>query len=115
MYNSLLGLLFYTIIVIAFTCFIFNRIKTDKQVDKVNHPPHYQKNGKECIEVMEEQFGPKAVYWFCFLNAFKYKWRAGFKDGNSYKQDLAKAKWYTDYAMKLYRKYPGTFINPGHN
>ena len=83
--------------------------------EQVNHPAHYQKNGKECIEVMEERFGPKAVYWFCFLNAFKYKWRAGFKDGNSYKQDLAKAKWYTDYAMKLYRKYPGTFINPGHN
>lgn len=83
--------------------------------EQVNHPAHYQKNGKECIEVMEEQFGPKAVYWFCFLNAFKYKWRAGFKDDNSYKQDLAKAKWYTDYAMKLYRKYPGTFINSKNN
>lgn len=51
---SILGFLFYTIIIIALTCFIFNRIKTHKQVDKVNHPPHYQKNGKECIEVMEE-------------------------------------------------------------
>ena len=83
--------------------------------EQVNHPAHYQKNGKECIEVMEEQFGPKAVYWFCWLNSFKYKWRAGFKDGNSYKQDLEKAKWYTDYAMKLYRKYPGVFINPKNN
>ena len=96
--------------------YIFGRyIKLNISKEQVNHPSHYQKNGKECIEVMEEQFGPKAVYWFCFLNSFKYKWRAGFKDGNSYKQDLAKAKWYTDYAMKLYRKYPGTFINPGHN
>lgn len=105
MYNSLLGLLFYTIIVIALTCFIFNRIKTYKQVDKVNHPPHYQKNGRECIDVMEEQFGPKAVYWFCRLNSFKYEWRAGFKDGNSKEQDLAKANWYKNYADKLAYKY----------
>ena len=97
--------------------YIFGRyIKLNiSKIEQVNHPAHYQKNGKECIEVMEEQFGPKAVYWFCFLNSFKYKWRAGFKDGNSYKQDLAKAKWYTDYAMKLYRKYPGVFINPKNN
>ena len=109
MYNSLLGLLFYTIIVIALTCFIFNRFKSYKQVDKVNHPPHYQKNGKECIEVMEEQFGPTPVYWFCVLNAFKYKWRAGYKAGNDYEQDQAKAKWYTDYAKKICAKYPNEF------
>ena len=112
---SILGFVIYTIFVVALTYFLVNRFKAYKQVDKVNHPPHYQKNGKECIEVMEEQFGPKAVYWFCWLNSFKYRWRAGFKEGNSYEQDLAKAKWYTDYAMKLYRKYPGTFINPKNN
>lgn len=71
------------------------------KIKKVNHPAHYQKNGKECIEVMEEQFGPRAVYWFCVLNAFKYQWRAGSKEGNSFEQDKAKAKWYTDYADKL--------------
>lgn len=69
--------------------------------EQVNHPAHYQRGGKECIEVMEEQFGPKAVYWFCVLNAFKYKWRAGHKAGNDYDQDQAKAKWYTNYADKL--------------
>ena len=34
---------------------------------------------------------------------------------NSKEQDLAKAKWYTDYYMKLYRKYPGVFINSNNN
>lgn len=77
--------------------------------EQVNHPAHYQKNGKECIEVMEEEFGPKPVYWFCRLNAFKYKWRAGFKDDNSTEQDLAKAKWYTNYADKLNHKHNNTF------
>lgn len=80
-------------------------IKLNISKEKVNHPAHYQKNGKECIEVMEEQFGPKAVYWFCVLNAFKYKWRAGNKEGNSFEQDQAKAKWYTDYANKLNYKH----------
>lgn len=76
--------------------------------EQVNHPAHYQKNGKECIEVMEEEFGPKPVYWFCRLNSFKYKWRAGFKDDNSTEQDLAKAKWYTNYADKLNYKHNNT-------
>jgi hypothetical protein len=83
--------------------YIFGRyIKLNiSKKEQVNHPAHYQKNGKECIEVMEEQFGPKAVYWFCILNAFKYKWRAGYKAGNDYDQDQAKAKWYANYADKL--------------
>ena len=73
--------------------------------EQVNHPAHYQRDGKECIEVMEEEFGPKAVYWFCMLNSFKYCWRAGEKNGNSIEQDLAKAKWYTNYADKLNKKH----------
>ena len=84
-------------------------IKLNISKEKVNHPAHYQKNGKECIEVMEEQFGPKAVYWFCILNSFKYKWRAGVKEGNSFEQDQAKAKWYDEYAKKICAKYPKEF------
>ena len=79
--------------------------------EQVNHPAHYQRGGKECIEVMEEEFGPKAVYWFCMLNSFKYCWRAGEKDGNSTEQDLAKAKWYTNYADKLNKKHNNVLSN----
>lgn len=87
--------------------YIFGRyIKLNiSKKEQVNHPAHYQKNGKECIEVMEEQFGPQAVYWFCRLNSFKYCWRAGNKEGNSFEQDKAKAKWYSNYADKLDYKY----------
>jgi hypothetical protein len=80
--------------------------------EQVNHPAHYQKNGKECIEVMEEKYGPMAVYNFCICNSFKYEWRAGEKDGNSTEQDLAKAKWYREYAIKLFNKYPDIFNIP---
>ena len=108
---SILGFIIYTIIIIALACYTFKCIISYKQADKVNHPPHYQKNGKECIEVMEEQFGPKAVYWFCILNAFKYKWRAGVKEGNSYEQDMAKAQWYLEYGKNLNNKHNNQLTN----
>lgn len=68
----------------------------------VDHPSHYNQEGrKECIVEMREKFGDLAVYWFCKLNAYKYGYRAGTKDGNSEEQDKAKIKWYDDYAEKL--------------
>lgn len=68
---------------------------------KINHPSHYQKNGKECIDVMLETFGGVAVFYFCVLNAFKYKWRAGIKANNPKEQDLKKAEWYLKKAEEL--------------
>ena len=69
--------------------------------EQVNHPAHYQKNGKECIDVMIEKFGVQAVINFCECNQFKYEWRAGLKEGNSVDQDLAKANWYKNKAKEL--------------
>jgi hypothetical protein len=69
----------------------------------VNHPDHYNMNGrKECIVEMEERYGAKAVAFFCLLNAYKYLYRAGNKDGNTAEQDVQKARWYYQYAFKLY-------------
>lgn len=63
--------------------------------DEVEHPSHYQtEGGLECIEVMREVFGEDAVRTFARLNAFKYLWRAGKKDGQSMEKDLAKAAYY---------------------
>ena len=70
--------------------------------EMVNHPSHYNIPGKnECIVEMEEKFGKEAVYYFCVLNAFKYRYRAGEKEGNSYEQYEKKAKWYETYAEKM--------------
>lgn len=70
--------------------------------DSVNHPAHYRKPGrKECIEEMLERFGLVAVYWFSVLSAYKYRYRAGDKDGNSEEQDLAKAEWYDRKADEI--------------
>ena len=66
----------------------------------VNHPEHYQ--GKhECIEVMRAMFGDEAVVAFCRCNSFKYRFRAGNKDGNTYEQDIAKAEWYENYLIEM--------------
>lgn len=74
--------------------------------DEADHPKYYQnKNGRECIEEMIILFGEQSVIDFCKLNAYKYRFRAGNKDGNSKEQDLAKANWYLDYAEKIMRGY----------
>ena len=69
--------------------------------EQVNHTAHYQKNGRECIDVMLEEYGVNAVINFCQCNAFKYQWRAGLKEGNSKEQDMAKAEWYLNKAKEL--------------
>lgn len=69
-------------------------------MESVNHPSHYQ--GKyECIELMRVVFGDNAVADFCRCNSFKYRFRAGKKDGASAAEDLAKASWYEDYLMQI--------------
>lgn len=87
------------IIIIIIGC--YKRYIEKKNIQQVNHPSHYQKNGKEFIEVMKDKFGDSTAYWFCILNSFKYKNRAWNKISNAYQQDLAKAKWYKDYADTL--------------
>lgn len=84
--------------------------RVKREGDMVNHPSHYQMNGKECIDVMEEKFGLEAVIWFCRLNAFKYRFRAGKKEGNPASQDEAKAVWYDNKARALAEKYRQRFV-----
>jgi hypothetical protein len=69
--------------------------------DPVNHPPHYQ--GKvECIDAIEAALGDDGFIAFCRGNAMKYLYRAGRK-GDSV-EDLRKAAWYLDRAIKTLEK-----------
>lgn len=70
-------------------------------IEQINHPDYYLSGGKECIDCMIEEFGIKAVIDFCICNAYKYRWRAGKKEGNSREQDMAKANWYLTKAEEL--------------
>lgn len=67
--------------------------------DNVNHPAHYQKEGRrECIEEMIDFFGVEAVKNFCLCNAFKYMYRHEAKNG---KEDIQKAIWYLNKYVEL--------------
>ena len=75
-----------------------------KKSDMVNHPSHYQQEGrKECIVELEEMFGVKNTAIWCMMTAFKYIYRLGNKDDAE--QDLAKAIWYMDYINTLKEKW----------
>jgi len=69
--------------------------------DPVNHPDHYQ--GKvECIDAIEAALGDDGFVAHCRGTAMKYIYRAGRK-GDSV-EDLRKAAWYLDRAIKTLEK-----------
>ena len=69
-------------------------------MDSVRHPIHYD-GPHECIDVMEALFGVDDVKGFCRCNSFKYRFRAGKKEGASAEEDLSKAQFYEDYLIWL--------------
>ena len=70
-----------------------------EEVNLVNHPKHYNQTQFECIDEMIIIFGKEKVIDWCKITAYKYKYRAGFKDDKL--QDLAKADWYLAKAEEL--------------
>ena len=60
--------------------------------ERVNHPPHYNAGGIECIDALEAAtIGLEGIEAFCTANAIKYLWRWKKKNGA---EDLQKAIWY---------------------
>lgn len=55
--------------------------------DSVNHPDHYTQWPVEVIYLTERES-------FLVGNVIKYALRAGVKDGATYGEDMAKARWY---------------------
>lgn len=88
-------------------------IKDKSKADYVNHPPHYTSRPMECIEEMLVVFGEKAVFDFCRINAWKYRYRAGQK--GSVKEDLEKSDWYLKKAREIKngRQYPHELYDNG--
>ena len=68
--------------------------------DNVSHPQHYTGQGAfECIEIMQLLFSPQEMNAFCLCNAFKYVWRAEYK--NNKEEDLKKAEWYVKKSSEV--------------
>lgn len=68
--------------------------------DSVSHPDHYKMHDKECIVEMLILFGLDNFIMFCQMNAWKYRYRAGSKQGSPAAQDNAKADRYIEYAQR---------------
>jgi len=60
--------------------------------DMVNHPPHYNKYGVECIDALRAATGEGFEYYLQG-NVMKYLWRYKYKNGV---EDLKKANWYLE-------------------
>jgi hypothetical protein len=63
--------------------------------DPVNHPPHYTSHpsGVECIQVTEHAD-------FLLGNAIKYIWRVAWGNKGNPAEDLRKAIWYLERAIR---------------
>ena len=58
--------------------------------DMVNHPPHYNKSGIECIDAIKAMTDD-GFQFYLQGNIMKYLWRYRYKNGV---EDLKKAEWY---------------------
>ena len=73
-----------------------------KASDLVNHPPHYNQAGIECIEAIRAATGDGYEYYLQG-NIMKYLWRYRYKNGT---EDLEKAQW---YLSKLIEEVEGCY------
>ena len=73
--------------------------------DMVNHPPHYNQYGIECIDAMKAMMEGANVPSFISYDwgaTFKYIWRWHYKGKPI--QDLEKAKWYIDKMIETLKE-----------
>ena len=72
--------------------------------ERVNHPPHYNAGGIECIDALEAATsGLQGIEAFCTANAIKYLWRWKLKNGE---EDLQKAVWYINRLIQHFNPRP---------
>lgn len=70
---------------------------SDKPVEKVNHPSHYNSVKKETIKILEDYLTDEEYDGFLKGNVIKYMHRYKFKNGI---EDLQKAKWYLEELIR---------------
>jgi len=70
---------------------------TAEESDMVNHPPHYNQKGIECIDAIQAATDIGFEYYLQG-NIMKYLWRYRYKDGS---QDLKKALWYLNKLIEI--------------
>ena len=67
-------------------------------LDNVEHPSHYCRGGKECIDAIEASLGKDEFTGFLRGNIIKYVWR--YKDKNGL-EDIKKPQWYLNKLIEV--------------
>jgi hypothetical protein len=75
-------------------------METLPEIDFINQPSHYHKNGIDVIAFSELQFSKEELKGFYRINILKYVTRYDRKNG---KEDLEKARFYLDKLLELIR------------
>ena len=70
----------------------------------VNHPPHYNQHGIECIDAIKA-CTTDGFESYLQGNILKYLWRYKYKNGI---EDLNKADWYLQKLITVIKKNDGT-------
>jgi len=68
--------------------------ESNPPVDIVNHPPHYNTGGIECLDAIRAALGSELFQGYCNGNTIKYLWRHRYKGKPL--EDLQKARFYLD-------------------
>ena len=74
------------------------------QSDMVNHPPHYNQTGIECIDAIKA-CTEDGFQFYLQGNILKYLWIYRYKNGL---EDLKKAKWYLSELIEVIEKNDNT-------
>ena len=72
-----------------------------EKYEMVNHPSHYNRYTVEAVEMARRIWGDEAMKTAAEITAFFYRMRLGLKPENSVEQELAKEKFWLDYAKDL--------------
>ena len=75
----------------------------EKDIDMVNHPPHYTDGGVECIDAIRASMGDEAYEGFLKGQVMKYVWR--YEKKRKPAEDLKKADWYLQRLIALNEEY----------
>ena len=67
------------------------KLEDKTTADLVNHPPHYNKTNRECIDIIEDSLTKEEFMGYLKGTIIKYTYRYPDKNGQ---EDLEKAVWF---------------------
>lgn len=77
-------------------------VPAKKDINMVDHPPHYTQGSGECIEAIQSALSPEEYIGFLRGQVMKYVWHLNQKDEPL--ENVKKARWYLNKLIGLYEE-----------